>query len=190
MLPALPALLVQAGIAGLTKLVGSALAKVDHPAAKAASEALGVLDTAIATGEISPEQLAEANRHAEVMGKIDSDEVREILREVNATARVEAQSEDKYVRRMRPTFGYIMAVTWALQMAAVAWVIFADPKNAPDIVNALGALSIMWSVGLSVLGVYVYKRSSDKAAKKAAKDEGNPVSTILGAVAALRGKAK
>lgn len=185
----LPALLVQAGIAGLTKLVGSALAKVDHPAAKAASEALGVLDTAIATGEISPEQLAEANRHAEVMGKIDSDEVREILREVNATARVEAQSEDKYVRRMRPTFGYIMALTWAVQMIAIAWTIFKTPEATGEVVGALGELTVMWSVGLSVLGVYVYRRSKEKG-EKADKGGSNPVSTILGAVAALRGKPK
>jgi hypothetical protein len=64
---------------------------------------------------------------------------------------------------MRPTFGYVMAATWALQMAAVAWVIVAAPKDAAQVVEALGALSLMWSVGLSVLGVYVYKRSADKA---------------------------
>ena len=189
MIPALPALLVQAGIAGLTKLVGSALAKVDHPAAKAASEALGVLDSAITKGEISPEQLAEANRHTETMAKVDSDEVREIIREVNATARVEAQSDDGYVRRMRPTFGYIMAFTWALQMVAIAWTIFMKPEAAGSVVGALGELTVMWSVGLSVLGVYVYRRSKEKDGKP---DKGgvNPAAAILGTIAALRGKPK
>ncbi|MCM0020058.1 MAG: holin family protein, partial [Tagaea sp.] len=92
--------------------------------------------------------------------------------EVNATARVEAQSEDPYVRRMRPTFGYVMALTWAVQMAAVAWAIVTAPKEAAQVVEALGALSLMWSVGLSVLGVYVYKRSSDKALSAGATPEG------------------
>ena len=31
------------------------------------------------------------------------------------------------------------------------------------VIEALGALSVVWSVGLSVLGVYVYKRSGEKA---------------------------
>ena len=91
---------------------------------------------------------------------------------MNATARIEAQSEDPYVRRMRPTFGYVMALTWAVQMAAVAWAIVTAPKDAAEVVEALGALSLMWSVGLSVLGVYVYKRSSDKALAAGTAPEG------------------
>ncbi len=74
-----------------------------------------------------------------------------------------AASEDANVRRMRPTFGYVMAATWAAQMGAVAWVVIAAPREAANVIEALGALSVMWSVGLSVLGVYVYKRSADKA---------------------------
>ena len=31
-----------------------------------------------------------------------------------------AAFEDAYVRRMRPTFGYIMALTWLAQMGAIA----------------------------------------------------------------------
>jgi hypothetical protein len=74
----------------------------------------------------------------------------------------EGASEDAYVRRMRPTFGYIMAFTWLAQMGAIAWVIVADPVQANLIITAMTSLGTIWSVGLSVLGIYVYKRSEDK----------------------------
>lgn len=66
------------------------------------------------------------------------------------------------VRRMRPTFGYVIAATRGLQMAVVAYVIVANPANAGQVVEAFAALGTIWTVGLSVLGVYVYKRSEEK----------------------------
>ena len=154
----IPALIAQIGLPLLAKLVGGALAQVDHPAAREAARTLA------AAGEgLSPEQVAEANRHLEALAKAESEETRETLREVNASLRAEAASEDAYVRRMRPTFGYVMAATWAAQMGAVAWVVVRAPAEAAAVIEALGALSVVWSVGLSVLGVYVYKRSADKA---------------------------
>jgi steroid 5-alpha reductase family enzyme len=74
----------------------------------------------------------------------------------------EKTSEDAYVSRMRPTFGYVMALTWLAQMGAIAWVIVADPVQANLIITAMTSLGTIWSVGLSVLGIYVYKRSEDK----------------------------
>ena len=159
----IPAVLAQVGLPLLVKWVGAALAGIDNPAAKGAARALDEVGAAFAATRVDPAQLAEANRHLEAMAAADGADYRAALAEVNATARIEAQSEDPYVRRMRPTFGYVMALTWALQMAAVAWAIVVEPKDAGRIVEALGALSLMWSVGLSVLGVYVFKRSADKA---------------------------
>jgi hypothetical protein len=74
----------------------------------------------------------------------------------------ERTSEDAYVSRMRPTFGYVMALTWLAQMGAIAWVIVADPVQANLIITAMASLGTIWSVGLSVLGIYVYRRSGDK----------------------------
>lgn len=88
----------------------------------------------------------------------------ERLATINKTMQVETQSEDAYVRRMRPTFGYIMAVTWGLQMGAVAWTIINTPEYAAEVITAMVSLSTIWSVGLAVLGVYVYGRSSEKKA--------------------------
>jgi hypothetical protein len=168
----IPAILAQVGLPLLVKWVGSALGGIDHPATKGAAKALGEVGEAIATSRVDPAQIAEAHRHLEAMAAADGENYRAALAEVNATARIEAQSEDPYVRRMRPTFGYVMALTWAVQMAAVAWAIVTAPKEAAQVVEALGALSLMWSVGLSVLGVYVYKRSSDKALAAGGAPEG------------------
>ena len=63
---------------------------------------------------------------------------------------------------MRPTFGYVMALTWAGQMGAIAYVIVTDPGKAGAVIAAMASLGTIWTVGLSVLGIYVYKRSQEK----------------------------
>ena len=70
--------------------------------------------------------------------------------------------DDAFNRRMRPVFGYVLALTWAAQMLAIAWVIVARPSEAAPIITAMASLSTIWGVGLSVLGIYVYKRSQEK----------------------------
>jgi hypothetical protein len=165
----LPALLAKIGLPLLVNVVGSVLGKIDNPVAKAAGDAVKAAGVAIDRGEISPEQIAEANRHIEKVAELDSGDYRETIREVNATIREEAKSDDAYVRRMRPTFGYVMAVTWGLQMTAIAWTIVVEPQYAKEVGDSLAALTVIWSVGLSVLGVYVWKRSAEKAA-----DAGTP----------------
>lgn len=57
-----------------------------------------------------------------------------------------------------------MAITWAVQMLALAWTIVARPEQAAMILQAMDSLGLIWSVGLSVLGIYVYKRSEEKRA--------------------------
>ena len=92
------------------------------------------------------------------------------LAEINKTMRAEAASNDAYVRRWRPTFGYIVAITWLLQTIAVATgVVVASifqPENAGNILGGMatlmGALATMWSVALAILGVNVSSRSKDK----------------------------
>ncbi len=69
---------------------------------------------------------------------------------------------ETFTKLMRPTFGYIVAVSWGVQMLAVAFVILFKTGQAAEVINAMGSLSTTWAVGLSVLGVYVYKRSEEK----------------------------
>jgi len=157
-----PALLAQIGLPLLVKAVGGALAASGNATAKAAGEALKGVEAEISAGRLSGADLAEANRHLEAMAGLDAETDRAWLAEVNKTIRAEVASEDVYVRRMRPTFGYVVALTWAAQMGAVAYVIATDPAAAGSVVAALGSLGTIWTVGLSVLGIYVYKRSQEK----------------------------
>ncbi len=158
------ALLAQIGLPLLVNAVGGALRGADHPVAKAAGEALGAVDAAISDGEISGDDLKEANRHLEKMTELEAAADQTWLQEVNKTIRTEVASSDAYVRRMRPTFGYIMALTWAGQMGAIAYVIVTDAPNAGPVIAAVASLGTIWTVGLSVLGIYVYKRSQEKTA--------------------------
>lgn len=156
------AFLSQMGLPVLISIVGSVLGMLDNPSARAASEALGKIQEAINSGGISPEQLAEANRHTEKMAEMEMANYSAALSEINQSLRAEAASGDAYVRRMRPTFGYLMALTWAAQMFGIAYVIMFETDKAGVVMAAMGNLSAIWAVGLSVLGIYVYKRSDEK----------------------------
>lgn len=158
----LGALITKIGVPILVNILSGALGDVDHPATKTASDALRQVEQELRTGGISQEQLAEANRHAEVIARTNSDEYKAAIEQVNQSLRAEIESNDKYVRRMRPTFGYLMAVTWAAQMLAIAYIIVFNTTQAGVVMSAMASLSAIWAVGLSVLGIYVYKRSEDK----------------------------
>jgi len=168
------ALLAQIGLPLLVRTVGSALGMINNPIAAGAAQALKAVDAAVSDGSITPEAVAEANRHVEKLAELDSADAQAALHEINQTMRTEVASDDPYVRRMRPTFGYIMALTWCAQMGGLAWVIVTEPAQAGAVVNAMASLGTIWSVGLGVLGIYVYKRSDDKrlAAGTAASDAG------------------
>lgn len=158
----LPALLAKIGIPVLVGVLSNALGKMEHPVAKGAADALAQVETALSSGQIPPDKIEEANRHIERMAELNRQENSAVLAEVNKSLRAEVASDDVYVRRMRPTFGYLMALTWAAQMFAVAYVIVFRTAESQLVMQAIGNLSVIWTVGLSVLGVYVYKRSEEK----------------------------
>lgn len=154
--------LLQAGLPALIKGLAEGLKSVNTPVAQGASTALGSLLDAFGKGEISDAQLAELNRHVEKMQEIDAGERKEAITQINESLRAEVASTDPYVRRMRPTFGYIIAMTWAAQMFAIAYVIVFETNQAALVIEAVQSLGTIWAVGLSVLGIYVYKRSEEK----------------------------
>lgn len=161
----LPALIAQMGVPFLVNVLSDALKSIDNPVAKTASDALQKVDEEIQIGQISLEKLHEANRHTETLTKIRLEQQGIQLTEINKSLRSEIASNDRYVRHMRPTFGYLMALTWAAQMFGVAYVIIFETQSSGEVLNAMASLSTMWAVGLSVLGVYVYKRSEEKTRK-------------------------
>ncbi|MFH1806813.1 MAG: 3TM-type holin [Pseudomonadota bacterium] len=171
------------------------------------STAERVLNTAVAvgkavTGHDDPDQIAaalQADPAALFQFQIETgNQAVEMYREdtrrleaINQTMQTEARSEDWYVRRMRPTFGYIMALTWGLQMGAVAWTIIYTPEFAAEVITAMISLSTIWSVGLAVLGVYVYRRSGEKQTGVAPTSSGmSALSGVFGGIGRMvRGKA-
>lgn len=155
-------LLAQIGIPVLVRLLSDALGSIDNPVARSASKALGEVDAAMRTGGIDPAQVEAARQHAEAMARMEHEEFVSSQAEVNQSLRAEVASEDPYVRRMRPTFGYLMAFTWAAQMFGLAYVIVFQTSRAGVVLDAMESLSAIWAVALSVLGIYVYKRSEDK----------------------------
>lgn len=155
-------LLIQAGMPVLLGIVSEALSRLDHPAARVAAQSLGNVTDAYGRGQISAEQLAEANRHAETMAGLRAQETQAAYTEVNQSLRAEISSEDVYVRRMRPTFGYLMAFTWTLQMTGLAYVMVFRTEEALSVLGAMDALAAIWAMGLSVMGIYFYKRSEEK----------------------------
>lgn len=155
-------LLLTVGLPVLLNVLGEALSSINHPAARVASQSLGNVNGALSRGQISQEDLKEANRHAEAIAAMQSEEVRTAYQQINESLRAEIASEDKFVRRMRPTFGYLMAATWAVQMCGLAYVMIFRTEQAAQVLGALESLVVIWAMGLSVLGIYVYKRSEEK----------------------------
>lgn len=176
----LPALLAGIGLPLLTRLVSGGLKAIDSPVADAAAQALDDVDAAVGRGEIPPERLAEANRHLERLSEIEAARETEILKQVNATMRVEAGSDDAFVRRWRPTFGYIVSFTWALQFAAIAYAMVATPHYAKELVEAIVALTPAWGIALAVLGVNVVKRSRDKEVAAGVAPKSGLLQRLLG----------
>lgn len=154
--------ILQMGLPVLASIVSEALGTIKHPAAQVASKSLGQVSDALSMGQITPEQMAEANRHAEKMAEVAAQENVAAYQQVNESLRAEVASSDPYVRRMRPTFGYLMALTWAAQMLALAYVIVFETAQADIVLQSMESLGTIWMVGLSVLGIYVYKRSEEK----------------------------
>jgi len=155
-------ILLQAGIPSLIKGLADGLKAVNTPVAQGASSALNAVIDAFGKGEMTDAQLAELNRHLEKMQEIEGAERQTSIQQINESLRAEVASTDPYVRRMRPTFGYIIALTWAAQMFAIAYVIVFETNQAALVIEAVQSLGTIWAVGLSVLGIYVYKRSEEK----------------------------
>ena len=93
------------------------------------------------------------------------------LETVNATMRGEYQSNDTFVRRWRPTLGYVVSFSWGVQMLSLSILILKDPAAAVNVITAMTALSFMWGIAMSILGISVSKRSQDKRVAAGQKPE-------------------
>lgn len=155
-------IIAQVGLPALIKGLAEGLSNVKTPVAQGASAALDQLSASFGTPQMSGADVAELNRHLEKMSELDAAHDASMVTQVNESLRAESASTDPYVRRMRPTFGYIIAATWGAQMLALAYIIIFDTAQAGMVIDAMAQLGTIWGVGLSVLGIYIYKRSEEK----------------------------
>lgn len=89
------------------------------------------------------------------------------LAEVNSTMRSEMQAAvagaGMWRTGWRPAFGWVMAASFGWVMFAIGMLLISEPDKAGDAVQGVAAMGGIWTVGLSVLGVAVWRRSDDKA---------------------------
>lgn len=152
-------------VPGLTRLL------MGDKAGDVADKVVGAANAV--TGADNPDEaLAQIKKYPELQLKLQQEMNHIVLAEleaenkqlatINATMQVEYTSGDKFVRRWRPFFGYMTAITWAIQMSALSWVIVDQPEKAGAVITAASGLTGMWGIALAVLGVYIKKRSDDK----------------------------
>lgn len=155
-------LLSQIGVPALIKIISHVLSRSDDPIFEDTHKALSSLSNKLRVGEISGDVIGQFNQELATMRLKEAEIDQKTIEQINQSLRAEIASEDLYIRRMRPTFGYIMAFSWAAQMLAIAYIIIFDTARSGLVMSALSSLSAIWAVGLSVLGVYVYRRSDEK----------------------------
>jgi uncharacterized membrane protein len=166
--------------AGVGKIIGSALG-VDgddenavHSAIKNDPEAYTKLKAAEQKFKLELERLT--LKQAEILAA----ERINTIQQVNLTMRSEAGSNDAFVRRWRPFFGYVVSVTWFIQItttcAAMIWSVVSETENSVQMVNVViqmnTASMALWGLALAVLGVNVYQRSQDKKVKAGIQPKG------------------
>lgn len=149
-----------------------------------AGAAVGRLAAGVLGVESSPQALSKAASDPEAANKLrqlELDHKEQLTRmtleaetarlgEINKTMRAETDSNDAYVRRWRPTYGYFTAAAWFVQMTGITVILglvaYRDPGELATVVGALGtvltALMGLWGIALAVLGVNISKRSQDK----------------------------
>ncbi|MFT6986235.1 MAG: hypothetical protein ACJAT7_002058 [Psychromonas sp.] len=120
-----------------------------------------------------------AFKHAE----LESDERQLAIVQQNATMQAELASNDAYVRRWRPTFGYAVCLTWTLLFLGLTVSMVFYPEKAAALVTSVVALTPLFTIALSVLGISIHKRSQDKQVS-AGKD---PVGIVAGLKKAIKG---
>lgn len=179
---AFPLIPIAAAIAGeflpgmVRRLAGDGAGEVAEQIVHAATKATGVSggDAALSALRENPQAIIDLQRQMMAYEHALLEEETRRLQAVNETMRLEMTSGDGYVRRWRPTWGYITAAAWLIQSGAVGGAVTGavlaalngDSGAATALLRGagdlLGALTMQWGIALMVLGVNVASRSRDK----------------------------
>lgn len=163
--------------AGVGGLVANALGVENTPQA-IEQELMNNPDALLALNELEMDHQVELKQLALEHAKIESEEIKLALTQQHATMQAELASNDPYVRRWRPTWGYSMCAAWVLLFFGVAFVMVFHPQEAANVMNSVVAMTPLFGIGLAVLGINIHKRSQDKQVSLGVKP--------LGAINALK----
>jgi len=140
-------------------------------------------EAAVRLREVEANAAIEIQRLISAQAQAETQAQAQDIAQVNETMRAEYQAGDNFRGRWRPFFGYIVAISWAVQMGGTTAIAFyaaiESPTYAAVTIKALGeyaaGTAIMWSMALAVLGVAIKQRSNDKA-----RAMGIPPESLLG----------
>ena len=163
-------------------LVSSALGVENTP--KAIEQELAVNPKAVLKlKQLEADHEVELKRLAFEHAKLESEERQLAITQQHATMQAELASNDPYVRRWRPTWGYSMCAAWVLLFLSLAVVMMFYPEHAASVVNSVVAMTPLFGIGLTVLGINIHKRSQDKQVSMGS----TPLGTINTLKAATKG---
>lgn len=114
---------------------------------------------------------------------LESEERKLWVVQQHATMQAELASNDPWVRRWRPTFGYAVCAAWCLLFFGLAYAMVVHPTVAAELVGSVVALTPLFGIALSVLGISIHKRSVDKQVQ-AGKE---PVGIVAGLKKTIKG---
>ena len=175
--------------AGLPLLGGALGGPMGASIGKLAASALGVdaKPDAVKGALSSPGAADRLKRleveHRQTLERIELEGAMANLADVNKTMRREIASKDTFVRRARPTTIYVINLCILLQVIVGAIVIVGFPSVMPDYIGLLEALANPIMVALGVVGVYKWRRTSEKMVDGGAVKAGGMLSKIAGAFA-------
>lgn len=123
-----------------------------------------------AAAKLALQQLADDNQQA--ISELQALQTQ--AQQTGQTMRVEYGAGDPYVRRWRPTWGYVSSAAWAIEALAIVTGLVGGTvatlqghgQMAKILLGAMpaiiGSMAALWSIALAVLGVSITQRSKDK----------------------------
>jgi len=142
-------------------LVASALG-VDNTPAAIEKELNTNPDALITLKKLELEHEVELKKLAFEHAQLESEERKLAIKQQNAIMQTELASNDAYVRRWRPTFGYAICLAWCMIFFGLTYAMVFNAEHAAALVNSIVALTPLFGIALSILGISIHKRSIDK----------------------------
>ena len=103
--------------------------------------------------------------------------------ETQKTMRAEIGSEDAFVRRARPMFLYVAAFSVFVEVIIALVVVLLQPAQIATLTTLFSALATPQSIALAACGIYLKKRSDDKAIAAGAPPAQGLLAGLIGKVA-------